>query len=79
MQIQIRTQGTGLSAEEIELATQRFWRKASASNLNGSGLGLTIVQHIAESAGGSFALQSTAQETTATLRFPVLIQPSLQR
>ncbi len=79
VQIQIRNHGTGLSAEEIELATQRFWRKASTSNLNGSGLGLTIVQHIAESAGGSFALQSTAHQTTATLRFPVLIQPSLQR
>jgi signal transduction histidine kinase len=43
-----------LSAEECAQALQRFWRKTSATQ--GSGLGLTIVQRIAESAGGQLHL-----------------------
>ncbi len=77
VEVQVRNHGAGLSADEVELATQRFWRKATAAgNVHGAGLGLTIVQHIAESAGGSFALQSSAQETIATLRLPLLSRPS---
>ena len=47
--------GPGLSAEECEEATRRFWRKRPQEH--GSGLGLPIVQRIAECAGGCLLLQ----------------------
>ncbi|MDR3015606.1 MAG: sensor histidine kinase N-terminal domain-containing protein [Delftia acidovorans] len=47
--------GPGLSAEECEEATRRFWRKRPQEH--GSGLGLPIVQRIAECASGCLLLQ----------------------
>lgn len=47
--------GPGLSAQECEEATRRFWRKRPQEH--GSGLGLPIVQRIAECAGGCLLLQ----------------------
>jgi signal transduction histidine kinase len=71
--VRIADRGPGLTAEECALATQRLWRKSSAPH--GSGLGLTIVQRIAESAGGCLRLlPGTAQEPglVAELRLPLL-------
>ncbi|NMM38295.1 MAG: two-component sensor histidine kinase [Glaciimonas sp.] len=45
--------GPGLSAEELTLVTQRFWRRGSG---RGSGLGLSIVAAIAERFGGALEL-----------------------
>ncbi|MNW04150.1 Signal transduction histidine-protein kinase/phosphatase MprB [compost metagenome] len=72
----IADRGPGLTADECALATQRFWRKSSAPH--GSGLGLTIVQRIAESAGGCLRLlPGTAQEPglVAELRLPLQLTP----
>lgn len=70
--VRIADHGPGMTAEECALATERFWRKSSA--LHGSGLGLTIVQRIAESAGGRLRLlPGTAQAPglVAELRLPL--------
>jgi len=69
LQIQVRDHGPGLSAEECAQALQRFWRKTSATQ--GSGLGLTIVQRIAESAGGQLHLAPGAPGLVATLSLPL--------
>ncbi|MDH1701536.1 ATP-binding protein [Comamonas terrigena] len=69
LQIQVRDHGPGLSAEECAQALQRFWRKTSATQ--GSGLGLTIVQRIAESAGGQLHLAPSAPGLVATLSLPL--------
>lgn len=45
--------GPGLTAPELTLATQRFWRRGSG---RGSGLGLSVVAAIAERFGGSLEL-----------------------
>ena len=74
VQVRVSDQGPGLSAAEMELATQRFWRKHAGSS--GSGLGLTIVRHIAESAGGELVLESTGEGLTATLHMPVSVASS---
>lgn len=68
LQIQIRDQGPGLSPAECELALQRFWRKTSTTQ--GSGLGLTIVQRIAESAGGQLQLAPVAAPADNTPHAP---------
>ena len=49
-------QGPGLSEQDCELATQRFWRKQHQAH--GSGLGLAIVQRIAQCSGGALQLMS---------------------
>ncbi len=69
--VRIQDQGAGMTAEECALATQRFWRKSSA--MHGSGLGLTIVQRIAQSAGGCLRLLPGPEGTglVAELRLPV--------
>lgn len=54
LRIHIQDHGPGMTAQECAQASQRFWRKSSSSC--GSGLGLTIVERIAHSAGGHLQL-----------------------
>ena len=69
LHIQVRDHGPGLSADECDQALQRFWRKTSTTQ--GSGLGLTIVQRIAESAGGQLHLAPAAPGLAVTLTLPL--------
>jgi signal transduction histidine kinase len=48
----------GIAADELERATDRFWRSPSRSNVEGSGLGLAIAARTVELAGGSLRLES---------------------
>lgn len=68
----VRDQGPGLTEQECAQAQQRFWRKSASTT--GSGLGLTIVRRIAESAGGTLVLEPAAPGLLARLRVPA--QPS---
>jgi signal transduction histidine kinase len=54
--VHVTDTGPGLSDEHRELATDRFWRAPSATNVEGSGLGLPIVAVLAEASGGRFEL-----------------------
>lgn len=70
--VSVEDHGAGLNAQECTQALQRFWRKTPTSA--GSGLGLTIVQRIAHSAGGRLQLQSHADGSPglcAQLHLPV--------
>lgn len=69
VEICVRDQGPGLTAEECAQAPERFWRKAA--NGPGSGLGLTIVRRIAESMGGALELAPGHPGLVARLRLPV--------
>lgn len=63
--------GPGLTASELALATQRFWRRGSG---RGSGLGLSVVAAIAERFGGSLDLVTRESGgLQATLTLPVFI------
>lgn len=48
----VRDRGPGLPAEQLERATDRFWRSPAQSNVEGSGLGLAIAARTVELAGG---------------------------
>ncbi|MHA7600509.1 ATP-binding protein [Alicycliphilus sp. T452] len=72
--IAVRDHGPGLAEQECTQALQRFWRKSSSGP--GSGLGLTIVRRIAESAGGSLVLQPADPGLLARLRLPALAPPT---
>lgn len=63
--------GPGLTASELALATQRFWRRGSG---RGSGLGLSVIAAIAERFGGSLDLVTRESGgMQATLTLPVFI------
>jgi two-component system sensor histidine kinase MprB len=56
-ELTIRDYGPGISADELPHVFERFWRSPSARSMPGSGLGLSIVAHTVQRAGGSVALQ----------------------
>jgi signal transduction histidine kinase len=65
----VRDDGPGMSEADILLATERFWRRGSGA---GSGLGLSIVQAIADRFNGSFSLaRREPRGLVAVLRLPV--------
>jgi len=68
VEITVCDHGPGLSVRECGQALQRFWRKSSSGP--GSGLGLTIVRRIAESAGGTLTLAPARPGLMARLHLP---------
>ncbi|MDG6102767.1 HAMP domain-containing histidine kinase [Dactylosporangium aurantiacum] len=48
--------GPGLTEQQRELATERFWRAPDAQNVDGSGLGLPIVAVLVEASAGRLDL-----------------------
>jgi signal transduction histidine kinase len=73
VEIRVRDQGPGLSPAECAQAAQRFWRKTASGP--GSGLGLTIVQRIAESVGGALVLTPAQPGLEALLHLPLRRAP----
>ncbi|WP_219418064.1 sensor histidine kinase [Pseudonocardia nigra] len=57
VEIRVRDTGPGLAPEELERATDRFWRSPAQSNVDGSGLGLAIAARTVELAGGELRLE----------------------
>lgn len=63
--------GPGIPVEEHEQVFERFYRTEGAQSLPGSGLGLSIVRHVAESFGGQARIIDDGQPgTTIELSFP---------
>ncbi|MFI9386936.1 sensor histidine kinase [Kutzneria sp. NPDC052558] len=56
VRLAVRDHGPGLQPEELDRATDRFWRSAAHQNVRGSGLGLAIVRLIVERVGGAVEL-----------------------
>jgi signal transduction histidine kinase len=58
--IEVADQGVGIGPAELSLIFDRFYRVASPENdrIPGAGLGLTLVQHIAEAHGGRVEVES---------------------
>ncbi|TDP89190.1 sensor histidine kinase [Labedaea rhizosphaerae] len=52
----VRDHGPGLDPDELERATDRFWRSPAHQNVTGSGLGLAIVRSVVDRVGGSMEL-----------------------
>ena len=65
--ISVRDDGRGLTAEEVDLARERF-RQMSPSS--GSGLGVSIVEAIAISHGGTLELHPRTPGLEAVLDLP---------
>lgn len=68
--VHVRDDGPGMTSVQLEQATERFWRAPDAQNIDGSGLGLTIVAVLVDVSGGRLAVrQATPRGLEAILWF----------
>lgn len=63
----IRDRGPGIAADDLARVREPYFRAASASEVPGTGLGLTIAEKCAALLGGTLAITSDSTGTTATL------------
>ena len=56
--IVVRDHGIGMKPDELARASERFFRAEAARNTPGSGLGLSLVQAVAQLHGGSLVLRT---------------------
>jgi two-component sensor histidine kinase len=72
--IEVTDRGVGIDPEEQPRVFEKFYRGRSAAGgmIAGTGLGLTVVQHIAEAHGGRVEVRSAAGKgSTFSIRIPV--------
>jgi signal transduction histidine kinase len=72
--LEVRDEGPGIEAQHQDRIFERFYRIDKARNraVGGSGLGLSIVKHIAHVHQGSVSLRSApGQGATFLLRLPL--------
>ncbi len=71
-ELTVADNGIGMSPEEAARAVTPFYRAARVDGVGGVGLGLSIVQRIAEARDGTLAIESRLGEgSTFTLRLPL--------
>ena len=60
IRVRVRDHGPGIDGDDRERIFERFFRgkNASGTQVRGSGIGLALVKHIAESHGGSIRVES---------------------
>ncbi len=68
--VTISDQGPGIPASDRTRATERFFRGESARSTPGAGLGLALVQAVAQLHGGELRLGDAAPGVAATLVLP---------
>lgn len=69
--IQVMDEGIGIPEAEQKNIFSKFYRASNAVNIQGTGLGLNIVQRYAELLGGSISFESRSGEGSVfTLEFP---------
>ena len=56
--VEISDDGPGLPADQLSASTTRFWRAPQHSGIPGNGLGMTIVERLAEANGARLVLES---------------------
>ncbi|HEX2028645.1 MAG TPA: HAMP domain-containing sensor histidine kinase [Nitriliruptorales bacterium] len=74
--VTVRDHGPGIADEDLARVFDRFYRAASARSQPGSGLGLSIVQQVAHSQGGSVrAANAPGGGAVVTLELPTSPAP----
>ncbi len=69
--LEVRNEGPDLSPDVIAQLFKPYWRARSRSRDDGLGLGLYIVDQIAQGHGGTIGVRSGANRTTFTFSMPV--------
>ncbi len=75
VEIAVADEGPGIPEGDRERAAERFYRGEIARNTPGSGLGLALVQAVAQLHGGSLRLGDAGPGLIATLTLPAHDQP----
>ncbi len=70
VEITVADQGPGIPPAELSRATERFFRGETARSTPGSGLGLALVQAVAQLHGGALGLAENHPGLRAVLRLP---------
>ncbi len=71
VEITVKNTGSTIPESERPRVVERFYRGARARNIPGTGMGLAIVQQIAQAHGGALSLVSSAEQGTAfTISLP---------
>lgn len=70
--LSVRDQGPGLSAEDLEHVSERFFRGKNAreNGVRGHGLGLALVDRLVSIQNGTWSIENDTQGTTVTVRLP---------
>jgi signal transduction histidine kinase len=72
--LKVEDQGIGISKENQDKVFEKFYRSGDIQNstIKGSGIGLTIVSHIAVAHGGDVILESEpGKGTEVTIQLPI--------
>jgi signal transduction histidine kinase len=73
--LEVQDTGVGIGKEDQKRVFQKFYRSAhsASKNIEGSGIGLTLVDHIVKAHGGQVMMESDlGQGTRVTLKLPIL-------
>ena len=73
--IEVSDHGTGIAPHELGRLTEKFYRSPTAENRNvpGTGLGLTLVDHMATAHGGELRVRSVVGEGSSfAIRLPLV-------
>lgn len=71
LEIKVKDEGLGISEEDQAHLFERFFRGRNADNIQGTGLGLHIVQRYISLMGGTIEIDSALNKgTTITITFP---------
>ncbi|MGC1214747.1 MAG: HAMP domain-containing sensor histidine kinase [Micromonospora sp.] len=69
--LEVRDTGPGMTASQLDQATERFWRAPEVQNVDGAGLGLTIVAVLVDASDGRLTMrQGEPRGLVAGLWFP---------
>ncbi|MBY8977763.1 HAMP domain-containing protein [Rhodobacteraceae bacterium NNCM2] len=71
VRISVADHGDGFPQGAVEAAFEPFYRGPGRQNVHGFGLGLAIVQQIAEAHGGSVSIEPSAKGAVVTVRLPL--------
>jgi signal transduction histidine kinase len=74
VEITIADRGPGISEEDRNRATERFFRAESARSTSGSGLGLALVAAVAQLHNGTLILADNAPGLRATMSLPAKLE-----
>ncbi|WP_434743525.1 ATP-binding protein [Micromonospora sp. SH-82] len=69
--LEVRDDGPGMTVSQLGQATERFWRAPQVQNVDGAGLGLTIVAVLVDASGGRLTMRRAhPRGLVAQLWFP---------
>ncbi|MFC0003714.1 sensor histidine kinase [Micromonospora siamensis] len=69
--VEVRDTGPGMTQSQLGQATERFWRAPEVQNVDGAGLGLTIVAVLVDASAGRLTMRATEPRGLAAgLWFP---------